>query len=65
MSNRNITTASKYLRKELDKLQKELELWELKKSVAHENAAKTTARIQELEEQINTVEGKTTAFASL
>lgn len=65
MSIRNITSASKYLRKELDKLEKEQELWKLKESVAHENAAKTSARIKELWNQVDLIEGKTTAFASL
>lgn len=62
---RNITSASKYLHKEIDKLQKELELWELKKSVAHENAINTASKIKGLSEQIDMIEGKTTAFASL
>lgn len=64
MSTRNITTASKYLRKELDKLRKEQELWMLKESIAHENAIKTSNRIQEIEEQVDLIEGKT-AYASL
>lgn len=64
MSTRNITTASKYLRKELDKLRKEQELWMLKESIAHENAIKTSNRIHEIEEQVELIEGKT-AYASL
>lgn len=61
---RNITSASKYLRKELDKLHKEQQLWILKESVAKENAARLNSRISELNEQIDLIEGKT-AFASL
>lgn len=62
---RNITSASKYLHKEIDKLQKELEVWQLKESVAHENVIKTNSRILELDQQVEIIEGKTTAFASL
>lgn len=61
---KNITSAARFLQKEIDKLKKEVQTQELKESIARENKENALKRIEELENQIEVLEPKT-AFASL
>lgn len=61
---KNITSAARFLQKEIDKLKKEVQTHELKESIARENKENALKRIEELENQIEVLDPKT-AFASL
>lgn len=61
---KNVSTAAKYLRKEITRLQKESETWALKESIAKENYENTQRQIEKLEAQIEELEPKT-AYDSL
>lgn len=61
---KNVSTAAKYLRKEIARLEKESEAWLLKESIARENKENAQRQIEKLEAQIEELEPKT-AFASL
>ena len=59
MSNKNVSNAAKYLRKEIDRLTKERETWLLKESIAKENRENAQRQIEKLESQIEELEPKT------
>lgn len=60
----NINSAVRFLTKEVERLNKEVQTQELKESVARENKENALRRIEELNEQIERLDPKT-AFASL
>lgn len=61
---KNTSKAAAYIQKEIDRLEKEYETWQIKASIANENIRNTGIRIDELREQLEKLEPKT-AFASL
>lgn len=61
---KNITSAARFLQKEIDKLRNEVLTQQLKESTARENKENALKRIEELEAQLEILEPKT-AFASL
>lgn len=61
---KNITSAARFLQKEIDKLKNEVLTQQLKESTARENKENALKRIEELEAQLEILDPKT-AFASL
>lgn len=64
MSNKNISSAARFLQKEIERLRKTVTEETLRESIAKENKENALKRIEELESQIEMLEPKT-AFASL
>jgi hypothetical protein len=61
---KNITSAAKFLQKEIARLNNEVLTQQLKESTARENKENALKRIEELEAQLEILDPKT-AFASL
>lgn len=64
MRNRYISSAARYLQKEIERLRKTVTEETIRESIAKENKESALKRIEELESQIEMLEPKT-AFASL
>lgn len=61
---KNITSAARFLQKEISRLKNEVLTQQLKESTARENKENALKRIEELEAQLEILDPKT-AFASL